>query len=83
MLFFILQVGLVQPTANWAKGTGVAGAAWPNVSKVGGLKFHRLPGHRGVKAQEYRTHQCCNEGGVGSKNDRRAGTHFFEPGVIR
>ena len=25
--------------------------------------------------------QCCNEGGgVRSKNDRRAGTHFFELG---
>ena len=23
--------------------------------------------------------QCCNKGGVGSKNDRRVGTNFFEP----
>ena len=25
-------------------------------------------------------HNVAMKGGVGSKNDRRAGTHFFEPG---
>jgi len=28
----------------------------------------------------FASHQCCNEGGVRSKNDRRLGTRFFEPG---
>jgi len=26
-----------------------------------------------------RLEQCCNEGGVGSRSGRRAGTRFFEP----
>ena len=55
------EVGLVQPIANWAKHTGVGGEAWANVSEVGGLRFRRLPGHREVIAQEYKTHRHLSE----------------------
>jgi len=51
------KAGLVQPIANRAKHKATRGAASPTASEVCGLRFHRLPGHRGVKAQEYRTHR--------------------------
>jgi len=39
------------------QSTMVEGAAYAKVSETGGLRFHQLPGHRGVIAQEHTTYR--------------------------
>ena len=51
----ILRPGWDNPSPI-VQSTMVGETAWPKVSEVGGLSFHRLPGHHGVIAQEHTTY---------------------------